>query len=209
MSVKSTIIRPLLAGANPWQRGSAAIEVLLLIPFIVLIWALLFNMGYNADRHRKAQAAMRLGAFLYVTGMATSDRQQAAAAANSQVNDAIFGGAADATLTFPGSSQSNIPNDHFTDEPGLLGGASSRLSVAVAVKRSPPYPKLVSNAQLRGGYIVSSNTWTYCEMKDDDFGGAGMDVIRGASTIGEALMWLFGGCGGDTFDLCGEDECLQ
>jgi hypothetical protein len=79
--------------------------------------------------------------------------------------------------------------------------------VRAAVKRTPPYANIFPDDILRGRYIVSSNTWTYCEMNDEDFGGPNMDAIRTGAAIGKGVLWLFGGCGGDTFDLCGTDEC--
>lgn len=196
------------------QRGSAALEVLLLIPFILLIYVLLFNMAYNADRHRKMQAALRLGAFQYVSDLTTMNSQQAASSAVSIVNAEIFRDESNAaSLTFSGSAHqqascSDNPPDPpcFDDDQGLLGNVSSRITVRAAIKRTPPYANIFPNSDLIGSYIVSSNTWTYCEMKDEDFGGADMGFIREGVAIGTRVLWLFGGCGGDTFS-CGTDEC--
>ena len=57
--------------SNRNQAGSAALEAMLLIPIIAVILTLLVNMGYNGVRHRKAQAALRLGAFEFVDGLTT------------------------------------------------------------------------------------------------------------------------------------------
>jgi len=199
------------------QRGSAALEVLLLIPFILLIYMLLFNMGYNADRHRKVQAALRLGAFQYVSDLTTMNAVQAKDSAQAIVNDQIFPGEPQDTarLDFSGSAHqqtgcSDNPPDPpcFDDDQGFLGNVSSRITLQAAVKRTPPYANIFPDSALTGTYIVSSNTWTYCEMNDEDFDGPGMNAIRTGAVIGEGVLWLFGGCGGDTFS-CGDDECLQ
>lgn len=189
------------------QRGSAALEVLLLIPFIVLIWMLLVNMGYNGFRHRSAQAALRLGAFEFVSGLSLMNRQKSAEAAENTVNQIFFSGEGKAaTLTFSG--QKGVPSQ-VEDNDGLLADASSRETVAISVKREPPYADLFPNTPLRGGLIVASNTWTYCEMKDKDHKGGlgvtgGLDVLNG---IGKYGLWLFGGCGGDTYDFSCDDRC--
>jgi hypothetical protein len=189
--------------------------VLLLIPFILLIYMLLFNMGYNADRHRKVQAALRLGAFQYVSGLTTMNRVQAASSAVSIVQAEVFRNESNTVrLDFSGSAHqqpqcSDNPPDPpcFDDDQGFLGNVSSRITVRAAVKRTAPYANIFPNSDLRGSYIVSSNTWTYCEMNDEEFDGPGMGAIRTGAAIGKGVLWLFGGCGGDTFDLCGTDEC--
>jgi hypothetical protein len=193
-----TICRP----RNANQRGSAALEVLLLIPFIVLIWALLVNMGYNGFRHRYAQAALRFGAFEFVSGLALMNREKSAQASEASVNQIFFPGEAKAaTLTFSG--QKGVPSQ-IADNDGILADASSRETVAISVTRTPPYADVFPNTPLTGGLIIASNTWTYCEMKDRDQGAIGLDVLN---EIGKYGLWLFGGCGGDTFDFSCDDRC--
>lgn len=186
------------------QSGAAALEVLLLIPFILLIFALLFNMGYNAERHRQTQAALRLGGFEYVSGMATMNKTQAEDAAEALVNSTLFPGESNqADLYF---SNSNQKPPEFQDDENLLSNASSRITVGVNVKRSAPYPSLVNNSDMTAQYVVSSNTWTYCEMKDEDFASTQADIMNATAIVGDYLLWLFGGCGGDVFEGC-KDEC--
>ena len=186
------------------NRGSAALEVLLLIPFIVLIWALLFNMGYNADRKRQTQAALRLGAYQYVTNLTTMDQQQSENSAEATVNQQIFPGETNAAdLYFSDSKQKPAG---FNDNQGLLGKVSSRITMGVDVNRSAPYPAYSTNSDLHGGYIVSSNTWTFCEMKDNENGTA-MKGLEGLNLVGDYGLWLFGGCGGDVFQFSCKDEC--
>lgn len=197
------------------EGGSAALEVLLLLPFILLIFMLLFVMGYNAERKRVAQAALRLGSFAYVDGLATMDRPQSEQAAEDLVNGRLFPGetgAANLTFVTDNSkpAEAGAVDAEYQGESqqsnSLLGAMSSRITVDIAVKRSAPYPDLVPDTDIAARYIVSSNTWTYCEMKDDDFGG-GLDALNGVDIVGGYALWLFGGCGGDgTFSLC-EDNC--
>jgi hypothetical protein len=193
----------LLKRAN---RGSAALEVLLLIPFILIIWALLFNMGYNADRKRKGQAAIRLGAYQYVTNLTTMDQQQSENSAEAIVNQHIFPGETNAAdLYFSDSKQKPAG---FNDDQGLLGKVSSRITMGVDVNRSAPYSAYTTNSDLQGGLIVSSNTWTFCEMKDNENGTA-MKGLEGLNLVGDYGLWLFGGCGGDVFQFSCKDECPQ
>jgi hypothetical protein len=172
------------------QRGSAALEVLLLIPFIVLIWMLLVNMGYNGFRHRSAQSALRLGAFEFVSGLSTMNRQKSSQAAENSVNEIYFKNE-DKAATLSFSGQNGVPSQ-VQDNDGILANASSRETVAISVKRKPPYADLFPNTPLQGALIVASNTWTYCEMKDKDEGIAGLKELN---LLGKYGLWLFGGCG--------------
>lgn len=186
------------------QRGSAALEVLMLLPFILLIFMLLFNMGYNSERKRMAQAALRIGGYQYVSGLATMDGQQSESAAEGTVNGQLFPGETNAADLYFSTSAQKPAN--LQDDQGILGDVSSRITLGVNVTRSAPYPSLVNDSDLTAQFIVSSNTWTYCEMKDDDFGG-GLDVLNGLDLVGDYALWLFGGCGGSTYDLSCSDEC--
>ena len=187
------------------QGGSAALEVLMLIPFILLIFALLFTMGYNAERKRDTQAALRLGGYQYVNGLTTQNAQQAEQSAEALVNNEIFPSETNAADLYFSTSKQKPAG--FDDDQGLLGSASSRVTLGVNVKRTAPYPGLVNNNDLKAEFIVSSNTWTYCEMKDSDHDGPGMDALQGLNLVGDYALWLFGGCGGSTYDLSCKDEC--
>lgn len=191
------------------QPGSAALEVLLIFPFIVLIWMLIVNMGYNGMRHRMAQAGLRLGAFQFVAGTSTMNRDEAAKAAESAVNQAMFPGEDKAAkLSFSGQSgvsgEANQELAGVKDDEGLLSKASSRVTVSIAVTRDPPYGDLFPRTEIQGRYIVASNTWTYCEMKDKDSKLKVFDILDG---IGKYGLWLFGGCGGKAFDFSCDDRC--
>jgi hypothetical protein len=204
-SIRSTIIerRP---SDRAYEQGSAAFEVLLLLPFILLIWMLLVNMSYSGIRHIRAGAAMNLGAFTFVSGLTTADRNEARESAQSLVNQAIFPGDEDpATVTVSG--QDNLPADFPTDL-GFLGGASSREVVELSVERSPPYADLFERVPLRDRLIVAANTWTYCEMKDEDFSdSAQAQALNGLNLVGDYALWLFGGCGGEVLSFACEDRC--
>ena len=191
------------------QAGSAALEVLLLIPFILLIFMLLLNMGYNSERKRKTLASLRLGGAMYVTNLTTMNAQQASDSAESLVNNEIFRGQNDATLIF--STDKTIPqsatDQGFKDDEGLLAGASSRVKLRAEVKRNPPYVDLVDRSPAIAEYSVSTNTWTYCEMKDSDFASTKNDLLKGLDLVGNYALWLFGGCGGGTLDFSCDDKC--
>jgi Flp pilus assembly protein TadG len=185
------------------QLGSAALEVLLLIPFILLIFMLLLNMGYNSERKRKALAALRLGGATYVTKLTTTNAQQAESAAQSLINSQIFPGESNAANLYF-STSTNKPAG-FEDEKNIMAKASSRVNLGVDVKRNPPYVDLVDRSDVTGTFTVSSNTWTFCELKDSDtaFG----DLLNGLNLVGDYGLWLFGGCGGSAFDFKCDDKC--
>ena len=173
--------------------GSAALEVLLLIPFILLIFMLLLNMGYNSERKRKALAALRLGGFTYVSGLTTMNAQQAESAAESLVNSEFFRGESNAADLYFSTSK-NKPQG-FADDNNLLGDASSRVNLGVNVKRNPPFVDLVDRSDITGTFTVSSNTWTFCEMKDDDFAG-GLGVLDGLHQRAALVRHNFKRCDG-------------
>lgn len=183
------------------QSGNAALEVLLLIPFIVLIWALLFNMGYNGKQHRATQAALRMGAFEYVAGLPNMNRDRSIKAAEDAVNDAIFANQGKpAALRISG--RNGIPSE-VDDSEGILGKMSSRETVTISVTRTPPYADWLTRSPLQGGIILASNTWTYCELKDGDHGSS---LMKGVEVVANFGLWMFGGCGGSKRFQC-EDRC--
>ena len=190
------------------QRGSAAFEVLLLMPFILLIWMLLANMSYSGIRHIKTGAAMNLSAFRFVSGLATMDSEGARKSAETAVNQLLFPAEQNvATVTVSG--ENSVPGG-FKDDMGLLGSASSRQTVDVSVARSPPYADLFKRTPIGDRLIVAANTWTFCEMKDDNFSSTPQaSVLNGMNLVGDYALWLFGGCGGDVFDFSCKDRCGQ
>jgi hypothetical protein len=187
------------------ERGSAAFEVLLLMPFILLIWMLLTNMSYSGIRHIKSKAAMNLAAFQFAAGLSTLDREGSRKAAENTVNQLFPTGENPASLTV--NDQGGNPNG-FPDDQGLLGGASSRQTVRLSVMRDPPYADLFDRVPLRDELIVAANTWTYCEMKDDNFSDSPQaQAMNGLNLVGDYVLWLFGGCPGDTYSFSCEDRC--
>ena len=203
------------AGKRREAAGSAALEVLMLIPFIVLIWMLIVNMGYNGFRHRMAQAALRMAAFDFVANISLKNREEAARDTESRVNQLMFPGETGAAkFTFASShgisgDESNKAAQGLQDSQGMLAKASSRESVAITVTRNPPYADLFPRTGIGRTYIVASNTWTYCELKDKDgsYSSTGIDVFNAMDQIGKYGLWLFGGCGGAAFDLSCDDRC--
>jgi hypothetical protein len=187
------------------QSGSAALETLLITALVILpLWMLMFNMGYNGVRTRDAQNAIRLGAFLYIDGLAASDREDARKGAELAVENAIFKGETDPVklaVTGTGSTPKDMPNLDSSVS-GLFSQISFRQGVSISVSRTPPYDVFPSTP-LQGSFIVSANTFTYCEMQDKDFNsGALGELARLASFLGNAALWLFGGYPGDGKDKC-------
>lgn len=186
------------------QRGHAAFEVMLLLPTILLIMVLLINMGYNGVRHRQAQAGLRLGAFSYIDGLAKTDKNKAQQQAQARVNQDQFTGE-QKPVTLSTSEQKDVPTD-LPENDGILGEASYRHSVGVSVKRDPPYG-MFDATPIKGSLILAANTFTFCEMKDEDFDSSAMKALNALALVGDYGLWLFGGCGGDVWLSKCKDEC--
>lgn len=185
------------------QTGNAALETMLLLPIILLILMLLINMGYNGIRHRQTQAGLRLGAFTYVDNLAEMDKNGARQSAQGKINQQAFPGETNAaTLSVSGS---NKPPAGVSNS-GVLAKASYRQTVRISAKRTPPYDILPS-VPLEGDLILAANTYTYCEMKDEDFAGKEMQALSATAVVGGYFLWLFGGCGGNTWDIDCKDAC--
>jgi len=189
--------------------GSAALEVLLLMVFLILpIYVLIFNMGYNGIRQRESQNALRLSAFTFVDELATGDINSARDAAQSATKAALFSGESN-SLKLGVSGQKAPPNDpNFPKGPeveGLFGKLSFRHAVAVEVSRAPPYDVFPSTP-IKRSLIVASNTFTYCELQDGLFESSTFDagaLGKIAKFIGESALWPFG------WIPDGQDVCSQ
>jgi hypothetical protein len=204
--MKRILPTPVQQQAVSRQRGHAAFEVMLLLPTILLILVLLINMGYNGVRHRKAQAGLRLGAFSYIDGLARTDKNKARQQAQAKVNQDQFPGEQKA-LTLSTSEQKNAPTDPaLPPNDGILGSASYRVSVGASVTRDPPYG-MFDPSPIKGHLILAANTFTFCEMKDDDFDSAAMNALDALAIVGDYGLWLFGGCGGKAWGFKCEDKC--
>lgn len=189
-------MRQSTAKTSKHQSGSAALEAMMLIPLIVVILMLIINMGYNGIRHRKTQNALRLGAFEYVDGLATTDKANALSQAKGSIKQKVFDGETD-PLSIGASGQNQDPTVTLPDNDGILADVSHRQAMAVTVKRAPPYDILPATP-IKASLIVAANTFTYCEMKDEDFDSVGQDAMDGFMLFGDYALWLFGGCGGGT-----------
>jgi hypothetical protein len=189
------------------QSGGAALEAMLLIPLILTILIMLVNMGYNGVRHRKTQSALRLGAFEYVDGLARTDKVKSKQQAQASVSQKMFPGESE-PLTLSVSGKSNAPGVTLPEDNGILANMSFRQVVGISAKRDPPYD-IFPPTPLTGTLIVASNTFTFCEMKDEDFDSVGQDALDGLVLVGNVALWLFGGCGGSAFDFSCDDRCQK
>ena len=201
----STITKRFIRACYRRQRGSAALEVLLLLPFILLIWLLLVDMSYNGVRRIKSQTGLHLAAFQYVDALATSNRAAAQKTAEAAVNQSAFPGEQKPATLFVSGEGGN--SGGFKDDQGLLGSASSREVIRLSVARTPPYGDVLPRTPIDDRLVVASNTWTYCEMKDKDFKGVQSAALEGLDLVGNYALWLFGGCGGDTLSFSCKDRC--
>lgn len=199
-------------GVRKKVAGSAAIEVVLLVAvFILPVYVLLFNMGYNGIRMRETRDALRLGAYLFVDGLATGSREPAQESAEKTVNSEIFAeeeNPATLTTSVTGHLPETDPENDFGNL-GVLRDLFSNLSfwqtVEVSVTREPPFGGF-GDTPLRGSIIVGASTFTYCEMHNDDlisgYLGQGLGGIsRVISFLGKSALWLFGGVAD------GDDKC--
>ena len=166
-------------------------EVLLLFPFVLLLFVLLTNVGYGGSLHRQTQAAMQVTAFEYTQNVAEMNSAAARASVESLVNNAQFSGEENPAAVSVRSGGAQGLDSVILQ---FLGSISSRQTVSLQVERAPPF-EIFPATPINKRLIVTSNTWTYCEMKDKAFEGssAGAEIGRLAIAAGKTALWLFGG----------------
>ncbi|MFK7976731.1 MAG: hypothetical protein AB8C02_11370 [Halioglobus sp.] len=189
---------------SPKQRGSAAIETLLLVVVLIIpMWWLLFNMGYAGIRSQKTQVSSRITAYEVLArttkGEDVSNKKNEIAGIAS---DAMFPNEPDVvTLALYDKPGSTDPAQGNPGLSSLLGGVISSMSgnreIEVSVKRTSPN-QLFPDSDVEVPLVISGTPFTYCESKHRDFDILGsqnvsLGVLSALSFAGSILMAPFGG----------------
>ncbi|MFT4520727.1 MAG: hypothetical protein ACI9JM_003132 [Halioglobus sp.] len=186
-------------------QGSAAIEALMLIVFLVIpTWILLFNMGYSGMRLRDAQSASSLAGHA-VVARKTEGKAVDASAIEKAIQQKVFDGE-ESALQVTAVEASDGDDSKFADSDlGVMGSLVSSLSghsqVGVTVQRTSPFGAF-ANTPVELNLTVGGSPYTYCELKNKDFdplsgGGNGADftmgIIAKVAGLGNYVLAPFGG----------------
>lgn len=182
-----------------------------MLPFVFLIIALLFNLGYGSFMRMRTAAATRFGATLYVylrsTGAEAGPARNAAAL---EIQKRYFAESDPVQLATKGASGDDIkweggsPSGWAGTLAGLLGSVSGRDRVELTVPREVPTGTLLPETPAEGLVVLAGNTWTCREVSltmqrltglPGELAGAatgskGLDKLL--SLVGGSLFWSLG-----------------
>lgn len=189
-------------------QGSAALEALMLIVFLVIpTWILLFNMGYSGMRLRDAQSASSLAGYA-VIATKTEGNAVDANAIEGTVQEKVFNGESNALEVTAVEVGDGDDSKFANSDLGVLGSLVSSLSghsqVGVTVQRTSPFGAF-ANTPVELNLTVGGSPYTYCELKNQNFdplsgGGNGgdftMGIIAKVAGLGNYVLAPFGGLPG-------------
>ena len=185
-----------------FQRGSAALEALMILTFfIVPLWMLMFNAGYLGLRMQRAQMATSLAAY----GV-----QDEVMAGNTNFTDGVrasVGGA-----LFPGNPGTlkqvkDNPDPKSAPSSDQLGGgvfsqimasATGHREVTATVARRSPY-RMFTPSDVKIRRTVGGTPYVYCEQGGDltKLGLSADSILQDAASVvlsvGSVLMAPYGG----------------
>lgn len=189
-------------------QGSAALEALMLIVFLVIpTWILLFNMGYSGMRLRDAQSASSLAGYA-VIATKTEGNAVDANAIEGTLQEKVFNGESNALEVTAVEVGDGDDSKFANSDLGVLGSLVSSLSghsqVGVTVQRTSPFGAF-ANTPVELNLTVGGSPYTYCELKNQNFdplsgGGNGgdftMGIIAKVAGLGNYVLAPFGGLPG-------------
>ncbi len=157
------------------DRGSAAMEMVLLLPPVFLLIALLFNMGSAWLTRMKTNTAVRFGATYYVHERVQGREPAAALAASEQaVRDYYFPEAEALELAAVERSQSLDVEENqglfsgiAATVKGWLESFSSRQTLELSIRRGAPIGDWLPTASVVATFDLDGNTWTHSEIPLD------------------------------------------
>lgn len=198
------------------QRGSAALEALLLVVFLIVpMWMLLFNMGYAGARLTDAQDASRLAAYEVLARQTAGDN---VIGQEDTIADPIENSVFTAQDNVMGLviTESDIANELGADNDGLLdilggvmGALSGNTKVTVTVARTSPF-ELFENSAITVPLVTGGTPYTYCEMDNavfnpftatEDEVNIGLGILEVVTESANFILAPFGGM------PTGNDKC--
>lgn len=199
---------PPAAGYARQCRGSAALEALMLVVFLIVpMWMLLFNMGYGGARLTDAQSAARLAAYEVLKRQTAGDN---AIGQEDNIAGAIEG------QVFPDQADVmdiEIEESSITDElgaendgllgvlDGVIGALSGNMEVSVSVTRTSPF-ELFEDSSIEVALETGGTPYTYCEMDNavfnpftatEDEVNIGLGILEVVTESASYILAPFGG----------------
>ena len=185
------------------QRGSAAIEALLIMAlFIIPLWMLLINVSYMGLQTQRAQIATSLAAYQVVADVTAGDSPDGTSIKN-KVEPLVFGASGnglDKVEVVEKSSSGSGASADTGDLAGILGSLSGHREVTATVTRTPPYDIFpASNMVVKR--TVGGTPYTYCENGGDlsklnlSAGSAIMSAATAVLSVASYVLAPFGGLG--------------
>ncbi len=198
------------------ERGSAALEALMLVVFLIIpLWMLLFNMGYAGMRLTDAQTATRLAAYealkQQTAGKAVSGQQDDIA---NSVEGQVFPTESNVVdVDIVGSSVSSELGPDNNDMLGILSGVMGSLSgnttVNASISRESPFQRF-TDSDIKVALTTGGTPYTYCEMDNaafnpftatDDQPNVGLGILEIITESANVILAPFGGL------PTGSDKC--
>mgnify|MGYP001823794241 CR=1 FL=1 len=190
-----------------FQRGSAALEALMILTFfIVPLWMLMFNAGYLGLRMQRAQMATSLAAY----GV-----QDEVMAGNTNFTDGVR--ASVGSAVFPGNPgtlkqvkddpdpqsaprDDQLGRDKFPDDifSKIMAAATGHREVTVTVARRSPY-RMFTPSDVKIRRTVGGTPYVYCEQGGDltKLGLSADSILQDAASVvlslGNIFMAPYGG----------------
>ncbi len=186
------------------QRGSAALETLMLFVFLIVpIWMLLFTMGYAGIRLQAAQVTTRLAGHEVMKKKTKGENVQGdAQSLANQVGSQVFPAEENAvslnvTNISVTSEISSGNDDLISFMGGLISGLSGNSRLEVSVSRKAPYG-LFEASDITVPLTIGGTAYTYCEMKNTDFDpfageGISIGILDKLTSGSNILLAPFGG----------------
>lgn len=204
------------AGARIKESGSAALEALMLVVFLIIpLWVLLFNMGYAGMRLSDAQTATRLAAYEVLReqtkGQSVNAQQDAIAGS---VEGKVFPGETNvvslSVSSLSASSELGPDNSNMLGIlSGVMGALSGNTKVSASISRNSPFGEF-ANSDIDVALTTGGTPYTFCEMDNAAFNpftatadqpnvGLGiLEIVTGSTNV---ILAPFGGL------PTGSDKC--
>lgn len=182
-------MRVLLKSHRQPQRGSAALESLMLLVFLIIpLWGLIFTMGYLGIRVQKTHEALSLSTYMFLLER-EAGTDNPASSAQSTVSGSVFAGETNPLQVNVNDQEAQAVADEVRGDEdlstlqNLMGSLSGRSNIAVSVTRQDPIGNF-DTSPIRRAMVIGGPTGTFCQMQDESLNPfeAG-DISSGVTTL--------------------------
>ena len=185
-------MRVLLKSHRQPQRGSAALESLMLLVFLIIpLWGLIFTMGYLGIRVQKTHEALSLSTYMFLLER-EAGTDNPASSAQSTVSGSVFAGETNPLQVNVNDQEAQavadqVPHEDLRTLQNLMGSISGRSNIAVSVTRQDPIGNF-DTSPIRRAMVIGGATGTFCQMEDESLNPfeAG-DIASGVTALVNVL----------------------